>query len=499
MITSFASTPVSVKDEAVLFAFDDHSIPLRDNLFLTLEQVRKHPDNPVLRTGEKGSPDEKACILYGSLIQEQDKLRMWYLAKPDGFQPGVPPGRPMAYAESEDGVHWIKPDLGLLDWHGSRKNNLCSIDPVKWYVDDYLCVIYDPDDPDPERRYKTGFRSRVPASEIRLLGRVPSRFPGGKAAVLITATSPDGLRWSVLSPDELVIKEYFEAAGIYRFGGRYYTFGQELPPTTWLLDGRPCGRVASVYQSSDFEKWTTAKCLGFVRPEYRSTETSQGEEIHMAAGLWNRGNVLVGLYGMWHGAEKHKDIRIDLGLVVSNDGLHFREPVPGFAAIPHGGRSEWDHIGLVQGHTFANINGRTCIWYGHWDVGSHGYPEEIGLGTLNQDGFGHLSRMYPYLEGHFITCLLKNEGRMKLFVNARGLDGDHPLRVELLDENDREIAGYSGEACLPITAPGARQPVRWKTGDAVEGLNDELFRIKVSFCGGITDDQSVYAVYAASV
>jgi hypothetical protein len=228
-------------------------------------------------------------------------------------------------------------------------------------------------------------------------------------------------------------------------------------------------------------------------------ETSQGEEIHMAAGLWNRGNVLVGLYGMWHGAEDLRDVRIDLGLAVSNDGLHFREPVPGFAAVPRGGRSEWDHIGLVQGHCFANLEERTHIWYGHWDVGRHGYPEEIGLGTLRQDGFGRLSRKHPYAGGHFMTCLLQSEGDLKIFINAEGLNAGHPLLVELLDENDRAIKGYSAEDCIPVTSSGIRQPVEWKSGDTVSGLSGRTFRIKVEYRGGVTDDQAVYAVYLTPV
>ncbi len=49
---------VTGADRAVFFAFDDYSIPLRSNLFLTLVPVEKHPLNPLLRRGPKGSPDE---------------------------------------------------------------------------------------------------------------------------------------------------------------------------------------------------------------------------------------------------------------------------------------------------------------------------------------------------------------------------------------------------------------------------------------------------------
>ena len=60
-------------------------------------------------------------------------------------------------------------------------------------------------------------------------------------------------------------------------------------------------------------------------------------------------------------------MRIDLGLIVSNDGVHFREPVPGFRVIARGAEGEWDSISLLQGHAFANVGDQTYIWYSHWD------------------------------------------------------------------------------------------------------------------------------------
>jgi len=46
--------------------------------------------------------------------------------------------------------------------------------------------------------------------------------------------------------------------------------------------------------------------------------------------VWNRGNVLLGIYGQWHGdrsGDRHL-VTMDLGLVLSNDGLHYRSPFP---------------------------------------------------------------------------------------------------------------------------------------------------------------------------
>jgi hypothetical protein len=35
------------------------------------------------------------------------------------------------YAESEDGVDWVKPNLGLVEYHGGRENNLLLMEPAR--------------------------------------------------------------------------------------------------------------------------------------------------------------------------------------------------------------------------------------------------------------------------------------------------------------------------------------------------------------------------------
>src|SRR5439155_8820281 len=55
-------------------------------------------------------------------------------------------------------------------------------------------------------------------------------------------------------------------------------------------------------------------------------EANQQEEVHLGAALWNRGNVLVGIYGQWHGhpSGDRRWVGIDLGLALSHDAIHFR-------------------------------------------------------------------------------------------------------------------------------------------------------------------------------
>ena len=66
-------------DEKVFFAFDDHSIPWQHNLKVTMVPATKHPGNPVLRRGPEGAPDHGHAVIYGTVIKDGGKFRMWYL------------------------------------------------------------------------------------------------------------------------------------------------------------------------------------------------------------------------------------------------------------------------------------------------------------------------------------------------------------------------------------------------------------------------------------
>src|SRR5262249_55498190 len=124
----------NIVDEAVLFAFDNVSIPATDNLILTMHQPEKHPSNPVVPLGARGEPDEWQQRYYGTVLRHAGKFKMWYIAASrEGFlDPSTGKdidfrGWRFAYAESDDGVRWVKPKLGLTEFRGSRDNNLIGL------------------------------------------------------------------------------------------------------------------------------------------------------------------------------------------------------------------------------------------------------------------------------------------------------------------------------------------------------------------------------------
>lgn len=516
--TLMLGVPVAAADnrppsgESVFFAFDDQSIPWTHNLKLTLVQPDKHPDNPVLRCGPKGSPDFGHAILYGTVLKQGDKFRMWYLGMIQReLEAGQAPGwwRPMCYAESADGIHWTKPALNLVELNGNTQNNICLIEgkvPSMTLVNDFLSILYEPEDPDPARRYKAAYIAHMPYADIQG-GMSQVGVKEGRVGAFITATSADGLRWKVVGDRPANAGgERFEVSSLYRFGQRYYASGQLASPWCWLNDGRAAGRVMMTYRSPDFLHWSKAKALSMTLPQQYTdpqpslTEMLQGysKQMHMGVGVWNRGNVLVGLHGIWQGqppgAKGHQGLRIDLGLAVSNNGIHFREPVPNFLFMEHGAAEDWDSIALLQGHAFVNEGDKTYLWYSHWDCEEKFRSQEIGLATLRRDGFGYLSRHDAGDPGFLVTSTQPaGDIGVNVFVNVSGVSAESPLTVELVDDQEQPIPGYSGDDAVRVTADGTRQHVKWRSASNGRTPARQPYAVRIGFPDD--DRPRLYAVY----
>ncbi len=230
-----------------------------------------------------------------------------------------------------------------------------------------------------------------------------------------------------------------------------------------------------------------------------------GQEVHMGIGIWNRGNVLVGLYGMWdlgHSREKDgdytvpdKNTHVDLGFAVSNDGIFFREPVPDFKVIARGKTGTWDDMALLQAHAFVNEEDRTMIWYSHWDTGDKLKTMEIGLATLRRDGFGYLSNMYKEETAHFVTTSFESATGDELILNIDDVTADAPLTVELLDEFDQPVLGFSGPDAAKISVGKTRYKVLWPKSSSQALPVGRKLAVKVTF--PVKSAGKLYALYIA--
>jgi len=123
-------------DHAQLFLDDTW---IADSAFVTRtwHQARKFPD-PVVTAEHLW--EQWAPVLFGTVLHWRGRFRMWYCAWTRNVRPRV------CYAESEDGVNWTKPELGICEFNGSTANNivLCSAGATG-LIDD-ITVIDDPTD-----------------------------------------------------------------------------------------------------------------------------------------------------------------------------------------------------------------------------------------------------------------------------------------------------------------------------------------------------------------
>lgn len=485
MIQVANGTPFSQVEEATFFPFDNFSIPLKNGLQLSLVSGKKYPANPVVRMGAHGTPDSKSVSYYGTVIYIDGEYRMWYQGTdtPDAGWPGWGPGR-VCYAVSKDGIHWEKPKLGLVEYDGNTENNLVDLNASLIRA---AVVLYEPEDPDPTRRFKIAYESDETENRISV------------------AYSPDGLRWKQ-SPNNPVGPE-LEMGGLIKFNGCYYLNGQ-LNLGSFASQDLWARRMYT-FMSYDFEHWSESSVLSFKRDNHSFSPhlgIHQGEQVHMGAALWDRGNVVLGFYGQWHGPDNddRRFVNMDLGLIVSNDALHFHEPIADFKMIRSNEEPDGAYPCLVQGQGFENIEDQTLVWYGAWKDG------EVRVATWPRDRLGYYSVsgevVNPYFvtgsfkretNPHFITCpLCVNSFGYRIFINADGLSTHSYLKIEICDQQFRGLPGYSGGECIPITESGLRQPVVWRNEKTLAKF-DQPIRIRVNYEGIRSEDAHVYAVYVS--
>lgn len=504
---SYAAEYFDETKATTIFAFDNVSIPHTQNLRLEMRQPTRHPNNPVLGRGAPGTPDAQGVQFYGSLIKENGKYRLWYVAFDDRKDFPVPTERwRAAYAESTDGVNWTKPNLGLVEFNGNKDNNLILVDPAPLgFVD--LKVLADHDDPDPQRRYK-------------ITGHIYFRHKT-RLGSLAPFTSADGLRWKLVKDAKTkgaeLLKEdlflpgfHFEASGgLYKWDGIFYASGQNALHAT-----RPYhGRIARAYRSADFVNWSQTSAVNYVRlPQHTllgAGRSREGEQTHEGVSVWNRGNVLLGIFGLWHGGKEWADVTIDLGFVVSNDGLNFREPAHEMTWLKRGEDEAWDQGGLLQGQGFENIGEQTFVYYGAWDPRhwEKAPPRGgVGIAMLPRDRFGDLvvetvaegpgDYQLPVVTSEFVTnsFSVKQGAAPRFHLNAEGLGSDAALRIELLDHLEKPIAGYSGKDAAVLRQSGFQTSIAWGDKTAAKGLPERV-KLHVVFEGKRRTDIRFSAIY----
>lgn len=154
-------------------------------------QLRLHPPEPreIVMTYDKPWEGNTSMVL--TLFRDGDNFRMYYRAE-NYIAVGGKTTHPtyLCYAESKDGIRWVRPDLGLVEFEGSRNNNIIGHTLLYPFKDSNPHVA-------PEGRYK--------AFHVATLTKPHRRN-------LYVYQSADGLRWQKMREDSVMTQGTTTAA-----------------------------------------------------------------------------------------------------------------------------------------------------------------------------------------------------------------------------------------------------------------------------------------------
>ena len=297
-----------------------------------------------------------------TMLTDENSLRMTVATSP-------------AMQESDDGLTWTKPNLGLFEFNGNPNNN------IVWDLHG-ACVFRDDEEPDPQRRYKMiGFCRRY--RNIFLL------------------TSPDGIRW-----DD---SDYLEPVADRDNEGAFnviYDKKTDLFRAYALIrgDDKDARRMIAYTESPSLEgPWKP------LEPMFGATDADDAvgvrrygadrAEIHNMSGFLYH-NIYIGIPGVLYvtgpGAAEHEipiDGPIDAQFVSSRDGFNWEYPDSDRTPIIPRGESGTFDTGMIMGTAIEPIITDDEIrWYYTGTVHTHGAQmkdrhKEIGLAKWRLDGF----------------------------------------------------------------------------------------------------------------
>ncbi len=441
--TSAFSVPVGVRQ---LF-LDDVGIAKMENVRRVLHEPARYENNPVL------VPDtewEDRCQVYGTAYYDEQAglFKMWYLTLPKdrGLKPlnmgdyeRAPHTTLAAYAESKDGIHWVKPKLGIFPYDGNKENNLLGMGK---YNCEGISVLHEPQDPDPERRWKAVYWDHGTGGwEVRNGG--PYAIDGPLDGLYVSF-SADGIHWNPYEGNP-VLKRYCDT-------NQNVVFDPKLKKYV-IFSRLGFGRKIARTESEDFLHWTEPELV--VECDERDGPGTQfyGAGVDLYEGLY------IAMLWMYR---EGGDGKIDTQIAVSRDGFHWTRVADRAVWLKLGEDDSWEG-GMVR--SVERIINRGDLLYVYY-CGVHGahtgpnrqkverkYPTCIGLVTLRRDGF--VSLRADEQEGIFLTDTFQlPEG--KLHLNADAQKGS--IVVSLCDAEGNALCGPS----KPIQADVLDGKVRWE-------------------------------------
>jgi hypothetical protein len=446
---STAETKSAKRDRYLLL--DERIVAQTKNAKLTIGKVEKHRSNPLF--GEDKPWERRFDNLYANVIyDEQEKIyKCWYSPfVVDTSSKGMPieerkrkpykapDNREMAicYATSTDGINWVKPELGLIEYDGSKANNILwrgiGARGEHWEGPHGTGIFKDLRDPDAGRRYKAFLKSDI----------------------LSVAFSADGIRWGAA-----IARPTADSAGDTHNNAFWSpTLGKYVGITRdW---GEPFGRQVSRTSSTDFLDWK--KCDVVLEGLEEDLQT-------YAMPVFYHGGVYLGLVAI-HAQEAD---RVWTELTWSPDTVKWHRVLPGTPLIPNTGMEgdyDWGCVYAAASPVFLEDEIR--LYYGGSD-GLHTSWRNgfFCLATLRPDGFAGYEQKDSGKAAEILTSAIDgNRGTLYLSADVRA---GGSVQVELLDDQGARVA-----SSVPLTKTVSDGKVAWKGAARRQGLFDEPIRLK---------------------
>lgn len=463
-------------------------------------ELRLHHPQPKEIAIVHDAPWEGSGSGYLSVFQDGPLYRMYYKA----WQLDVSPEKvatnahPLycCYAESEDGIHWRKPEVGVVEFQGSKQNNIVMVGQK------YDNFTSDPGHP-------AVFKDENPAAPAD--ARYKAIIRAAKPRGLLLFKSADGLHWSPMCEAPVITEGAFDSQNLafwdpmhkqYRAYWRIFTAGV-TDEKNWKPQGVRAIRTA---MSADLLHWGPHADVTYVdspaehlyvnqvKPYYRAPQILIGFPTRYIERGWCESmKALPELeHRQWRSkASQRYGTAITEGLLMaSRDGVRFKR---------------WNEAFLRPGIE------REGTWnYGHQYLAWHvvetrsdieGAPHELSLYatesywtgnssavrryTLRLDGF--VSASAPMSGGELITRPVVFQGKRLELNVATSAAGS--VRVELQDAAGKPLAGFALEDCDELFGDSLQRAVSWKGSQDVSGLAGKPVRVRFAI-----KDADVYAL-----
>jgi len=433
---------------------DRHLIERLDGARLELEEPRD--EGEVLRFD---APWEGAFSGYATVIRDGETLRLYYRGLPEAGADGSA-AESTCYAQSTDGAHWTKPELGLFDYRGSRANNivLAGAAPSSHNFSPFLDAR--PGVPDDQR--------------FKALG-------GTSASGLIGWVSADGVGWRRLREEPV-----FRDQG-WVFDSQNVAFWSEHENCYVLYYRRSPNGIRAIARttSDDFLSWSAPVQMrysdtGSERPS-QHLYTSQthpyfrAPHIYVATAarflpgrrvLSDEEAAAIGVHPRYFG-----DTSDSVLLTTRGGDLYDRSFLgalikPGIGARNWVSRTGYPALGVVASgehemSLYANQD------YGQPTAHLHRY-------SLRLDGFASLSA--PFEGGELLTRPLRFAGARLTINFATSAAGS--IRVEMQDAAGQPLPGYALADSIETIGNEIERAVRWTSGADVAALAGRTVRLR---------------------